>query len=100
MSKTGLFWVNFDPSDLEKAKQFMDNMKGDKTIDVLGLSRSMEAVSNILFPATSTLHKRIRYQIFVPSIFLAMYARKGKFDPEKMLKELEYQLQRTLIESG
>ncbi len=78
----------------------MDNLKGDRTVDVLGLSRSMEAVSNILFPATSTLHKKIRYQIFVPSIFLAMYSRRGKFDAEKMLRELEYQLQRTLIDSG
>src|SRR5436189_3995736 len=29
-----------------------------------------------------------------------MYCRDRKFDPEKTLRELEYQLQRTLIESG
>lgn len=78
----------------------MDSLKGDNTVDVLGLTRTMEAVSDILFPATSTLHKRIRYQIFVPAIILSIYRNKQRVKPENELARLEYQLQKTLIDSG
>jgi hypothetical protein len=83
-----------------KAKQFMDGLKGDVTIDVLGLSRAMEGISDILFPATSTLHKKIRYQIFIPSIMLHLYHHKPLKSDADGLRKLEYQLQRTLIASG
>jgi hypothetical protein len=100
MSRTGVFWVTFSPSDIAIAKQLMDSLKGDITVDVLGLTRVMEAVSDIFFPATSTLHKRIRYQIFVPAIILTLYHCRRRIKPEYELASLEYQLQRTLIDSG
>jgi hypothetical protein len=100
MSSSGIFWITFNRSDIATAKQFMDSLKGDSTVDPLGLTRTMEAVSDILFPATSTLHKRIRYQIFVPAILLSMYRNKQRARPEHELARLEYQLQRTLIDSG
>lgn len=100
MKPSGVFWVTFSPADIATAKQFMDSLKGDSTVDALGLTRTMEGVSDILFPATSTLHKRIRYQIFVPAIILSMYRSKKRIKPEHELGRLEYQLQRTLIESG
>lgn len=78
----------------------MDSLKGDSTVDALGLTRTMESVSDILFPATSTLHKRIRYQIFVPAIILSMYRSKQRIKPDYELEKLEYLLQRTLINSG
>jgi hypothetical protein len=99
MNRPGIFWVTFTPSDIAIAKQFMDSLKGDNTVDVLGLTRTMEAVSDILFPATSTLHKRIRYQIFVPAIILSIYRNKQRVKPENELARLEYQLQKTLIDS-
>lgn len=100
MSRTGIFWVTFRSSDIGQAKQFMESLKGDNTIDVLGLSRSMEVVSDILFPATSTLHKKIRYQIFIPAIILTIYNSKKRINPEEKLRELEFQLQKTLLDSG
>jgi hypothetical protein len=100
MSRPGIFWLTFNPSDIAIAKQFMDSLKGDNTVDVLGLTRTMEGVSDILFPATSTLHQRIRYQIFVPAIIQSMYESKRRIKPEYELGQLEYRLQRTLIDSG
>jgi hypothetical protein len=82
------------------ARHFMDSLKGDTTVDVLGLTRAKEGVSDALFPATSTLHKKIRYQIFVPAIILALYEGKERINPENELLRLEYQLQKTLIDSG
>jgi hypothetical protein len=100
MNRPGIFWITFNPSDIATAKQFMDSLKGDSTVDVLGLTHTMEAVSDILFPATSTLHKRIRYQIFIPAIIQSMYRSKQRIKAEYELARLEYQLQRTLIDSG
>src|SRR5690348_6714860 len=100
MNPSGIFWITFNRSDIAIAKQFMDSLKGDSTVDPLGLTRTMEAVSDILFPATSTLHKRIRYQIFVPAIILSIYRNKKRASPEHELARLEYQLQRTLMDSG
>jgi hypothetical protein len=100
MNRSSIFWITFNPSDIATAKQYMDSLKGDNTVDVLGLTRAMEAVSDILFPATSTLHKRIRYQVFVPAIILSIYRSKQRVKPEYELSRLEYQLQKTLINSG
>jgi Family of unknown function (DUF6361) len=100
MNRARIFWLTFNPSDIATAKQFMDSLKGDNTVDVLGLTRTMEGVSDILFPATSTLQKRIRYQIFVPAIIQSMYRSKRRIKPEYELEQLEYLLQRTLIDSG
>jgi Family of unknown function (DUF6361) len=100
MSRAQIFWLTFSHSDIATAKQFMDSLKGDNTVDVLGLTRTMEGISDILFPATSTLHKRIRYQIFVPAIIQAMYRNNSRIKPEYELERLEYLLQRTLIDSG
>lgn len=100
MNRSGVFWITFSPSDIAVAKQFMDSLKGDSTVDALGLTRAMESVSDILFPATSTLHKRIRYQVFVPAIILSMYRSKKRLNPEHELARLEYLLQQTLIKSG
>ena len=88
MNRPGIFWVMFNPSDIATAKQFMDSLKGDSTVDVLGITRAMETVSDILFPATSTLHKRIRYQIFVPAIILSIYRRKQRIKAEYELTRL------------
>ena len=90
MNRSGVFWVTFSSSDIAIAKQFMDSLKGDSTVDALGLTRTMEGVSDILFPATSTLHKWIRYQIFVPSIILSIYRNKKRLMPEQELTRLEY----------
>jgi hypothetical protein len=100
MNQPGIFWLAFKPSDIATAKQFIDLLKGDSTVDVLGLTRTMESVSDILFPATSTLHKRIRYQIFIPAIISALYRTKRRIKAEFELVRLEYQLQQTLIASG
>src|SRR5688572_18404900 len=99
MNRPGIFWITFKPSDISTAKQFMDLLKGESTVDALGLTRAMESVSDILFPATSTLHRRIRYQIFVPAIILAIHRNKQRVKPDDELLRLEYQLQKTLIAS-
>ncbi len=45
MNRPGIFWITFNPSDIATAKQFMESLKGDSTVDVLGL---IETISTVL----------------------------------------------------
>ncbi len=93
-------WITFSNDDVNKAREIIKSLGGDSTIDAIGLRIPFEAISNILFPGTSTLHTRLRYQVFVPAIIYSLYERKPILNPGKFLYNLEVNLQNILLESG
>ena len=95
-------WVTFDIKDVQKAREILKDLGPDSTVDSIGLGNPFEEISNILFPATSTLHTRFRYQIFVPAIFYKMYteaAGKPLKNPAGRLYKLEVQLMNILLDN-
>ena len=95
-------WLVYSSEDISEARKVLKELDLDSTVDSVGLSSPVESISNILFPATSTLHTRLRYQIFIPAIFFYMY-KKYKFsktkpssDSRHQLKSLELWLQEIL----
>ena len=95
-------WITFDTKDVQKAREMLKELGPDSTVDSIGLGLPFEEISNILFPATSTLHTRLRYQIFVPGIMYKMYfesIEKPLKNPGKRLLELEIDLMRKLLEN-
>jgi len=92
-------WVTFDTKDVQKAREILKDLGPDSTVDSIGLGLPFEEISNILFPATSTLHTRLRYQIFVPAIIYKMYLEsidRPIKNPLKRLHELELNLRNVL----
>jgi hypothetical protein len=102
LASTALNWVTFDAEDIRKAKEILDELMPDSTVDSIGLGLPFEAISDVLFPGTSTLHTRLRYQIFVASIMYRMFAdkyRNRSFDPKKRMFDHEVGLMRKLCQN-
>lgn len=99
---SSLNWVTFKSEDVQKAREILKELGPDSTVDSIGLGLPFEEISNIFFPATSTLHTRLRYQLFVPAIIYKMYfeaVQKPLRNPEKRLYELELGLMKILLEN-
>ena len=95
-------WVTFDTNDVQKAREILKDLGPDSTVDSIGLGMPFEEISNIFFPATSTLHTRLRYQIFVPAIFYKMYIESDRRiikNPSKRLYDLEVDLMNVLLKN-
>src|SRR5882724_1685083 len=98
---SALSWLVFNDSDIQVARRFIDNLDtSDATVDTLGFGVVLESLSDVFFPATSTLHRRIRYQIFVPALVWSLQKQKHTPDARLALKKMEYDLQRALVDSG
>jgi hypothetical protein len=98
--KSSINWLTFSNEDINKAREVLKNLEGEKTVDVIGLGTIFESVSNLIFPGTSTLHTKIRYQIFVPAIIYSLFFREKKIvNPEGEVNKLEKTLQRILLKN-
>lgn len=98
---SALSWLVFNDSDIEVARRLIDDLDtSDATVDTLGFGVVLESLSDHFFPATSTLHRRIRYQIFIPALVWSLRKQKHIPDARLALKKLEYTLQRALVDSG
>src|SRR5947209_2766537 len=96
-----LSWLVFTDSDIQDARRFIDDLDtSDATVDTLGFGAILESLSEIFFPASSTLHRNIRYQIFIPALIWSLQRQKHTPDARLALKKIEYELQRALVASG
>ncbi|WP_127716727.1 DUF6361 family protein [Halobacteriovorax sp. HLS] len=102
--KSSVSWITLTPEDVQQAREVIRNLGGDSTVDSIGLGLPFEVISDIFFPGTSTLHTRIRYQIFVSGILYKMIidstskSKKIK-DPKYLLDKYELQLQDILLKN-
>ena len=67
MSK--IAWLDYDGAAREKALQLLSAFQEKESVDELGLGTIRDALSDKMFPGTSTLMTRLRYMLFVPWIF-------------------------------
>lgn len=94
-------WLVFSDSDIQAARRLIDELDtSDSTVDTLGFGVALESLSEIFFPATTTLHRKIRYQIFIPALIWVLQKQKRIPDARFALKKVEYELQRALVASG
>lgn len=62
-------WVDFAEEDRRKMAEVVDLFREQETRDELGLGIVRDALSDLLFPGTSTIQTRARYFLFVPWIY-------------------------------
>ena len=60
MSAT-LTWLDLTASDRDRMRQVLDLFKEQGTVDEMGLGNLRDALSEALFPGTSTIQTRLRY---------------------------------------
>ena len=100
MSAT-LTWLDLTASDRDRMRQVLDLFKEQGTVDEMGLGSLRDALSEALFPGTSTIQTRLRYTLFVPWIYRQLEARRvAASDVSVQLQKAELDLIGPLLENG
>jgi hypothetical protein len=60
-----LAWLDHDPEERDRMHRILAQFKESDTRDELGLGSLRDALSDLLFPGTSTIQTRLRYMLFV-----------------------------------
>ena len=96
-----LTWLDLTANDRDRMRQALDLFNEQGTVDEMGLGRLRDALSEALFPGTSTIQTRLRYVLFVPWIYLQLEARKvAASSVSTQLRKAELNLIEPLLESG
>ncbi|MYE02151.1 MAG: hypothetical protein F4Y03_12920 [Alphaproteobacteria bacterium] len=100
MSAT-LTWLDLTASDRDRMRQVLDLFKEQGTVDEMGLGSLRDALSEALFPGTSTIQTRLRYVLFVPWIYRQLEAgRVAASNVSAQLQKAELDLIGPLLENG
>ena len=65
----GLGWIDFSPEHRDKVASVIELLKPEGRVDELGIGIIRNALSDVLFPGTSTIQTRAKYFLIVPRIF-------------------------------
>ena len=71
-----LTWLDLTVSDRDKMRRVLDLFNEQGTVDEMGLGSLRDALSEALFPGTSTLQTRLRYVLFIPWAYKRLEARR------------------------
>ncbi|MCA3445082.1 MAG: hypothetical protein INF52_17305 [Rhodobacter sp.] len=85
---SALAWIDFDQTDRDRARRIMDLFGVEDSRDELGLGSIRDALSDLMFPGTSTIQTRLRYMFFVPWLY-RMAARSGGRADQARRREIQ-----------
>lgn len=96
-----LAWLDTSPAEQKAAREIISYFSERESRDELGIGQIRDALGDLLFPGTSTLHTRARYFLFIPWCYLARNAQRhhGRSHRETGRKN-ERKLIETLRSSG
>ena len=93
-------WLDYSDHDRRRALDVIDLFRAKETRDELGIGTVRDALSDLLFPGTSTIQTRARYFLFIPWIYLRHEERgTGAAEVEEQARRDEYRLIDALVES-
>lgn len=94
---SSLSWIDFDQADRDRTRRIMDLFGEKQARDELGLGSVRDALSDLLFPGTSTIQTRLRYMLFVPWLYRMAVRTGGRAE---QARALEMRLIRALMHGG
>ena len=98
---TTLTWIDLTANDRNRMRQVLDLFKEQGTVDEMGLGSLRDALSEALFPGTSTIQTRLRYVLFVPWIYRQLEIRRvSASSVSAQLRQAELDLIGPLLENG
>lgn len=71
-----LAWLDTSPTEQKAAREIIAYFSERESRDELGIGQIRDALGDLLFPGTSTLHTRARYFLFIPWCYLARNAQR------------------------
>ena len=88
-----LTWLDLTVSDRDKMRRVLDLFNEQGTVDEMGLGSLRDALSEALFPGTSTLQTRLRYALFIPWTYKRLEVRRiGAADVAVLARKAEIDL--------
>jgi hypothetical protein len=96
-----LTWLDLTARDREKMRRVIDLFSEQGTIDEMGLGTIRDAISDVLFPGTSSIQTRLRYFLFVPWLYRRLEEKRTSSDQvEETARKAELDLISPLLDSG
>lgn len=89
-------WLDASTDEQRRMREIVKLFSDTESRDELGIGQIRDALSDILFPGTSTLFTRARYMLFVPWIF--EHAARHRNDAQEILNRAD-RAERKLIET-
>lgn len=74
--ESGFSWLDHRDEDAQRAREVLKALDEGTTVDSIGIGTVRDAMADVLFPATSTLHTRGRYYLFLPWIYRSLEAER------------------------
>src|SRR4051794_22716051 len=97
---TGLHWLATSERERQQAFALARALQQKESRDELGIGTVRDALSDLLFPGTSTLHTRARYHLFIPWAYQSAVAHGGHSSLGARVKANEAQLIAALRDAG
>lgn len=94
-------WLDSTPEDQRAAREIVNLFAQRESRDELGIGQIRDALSDVLFPGTSTLHTRARYFLLIPWCYTEGSARgisgdqvkaRGKQQERELIAVLKQQV--------
>jgi hypothetical protein len=93
-------WLDADDEQRRKMLEIVDLFKEEGTLDELGIGSIRDALADLLFPGTSTLHTRLRYVFFIPWLLEQAAHQPSAEQMGTEFRRLEYRLIGSLLAGG
>lgn len=98
---SSLSWIDHDPAARERTQRILALFTEKEARDELGLGPISGAISDQLFPGTSTIQTRLRYTFFIPWIYQRLAKEKTPHHRvERAENEVEQQLITALLKTS
>ena len=65
-------WLDYSEKDRQRAQTVIDSLREHDTRDELGIGTVRDALSDLLFPGTTTIQTRPKYFLLVPWVYQAL----------------------------
>jgi hypothetical protein len=96
-----LSWLDHDIRAADRSMRLLHLFKESEARDEFGIGGIRDAISDQLFPGTSTLHTRLRYVFFLPWLYSQLEERRtSSLKYQDAGKQSEGQLLQMLIRSA
>src|SRR4051794_23526754 len=95
----GLHWLASSERERQRALELARALRQRESRDELGIGSVRDALADLLFPGTSTLHTRARYHLFIPWAYQLGFAQRGSASLASHVRTQEAQLIAALKQS-
>ena len=97
-------WLDYSEKDRQRAQSVIDSLREHDTRDELGIGTVRDALSDLLFPGTTTIQTRPKYFLLVPWVYQALerwtgWERRSFRDVSRDARRRELEVLRSLMKS-